>query len=74
MLVASQALMRQHQQKIVDLLEKWKVLEILYTRIEKTPMVLAFICVHPIRVYTFFPGEILEKSCYLTSQFLVQIA
>jgi len=53
--------MRQHRQKIVDLPEKWKALEILQTRIGETPMALAFIRVLPIRVYTFFPGEVWEK-------------
>ena len=47
--------------KIVDLFEKWQALEILSTRIGETPMALAFIRVLPIRVYTFFPSELLEK-------------
>jgi hypothetical protein len=34
-------------------------------------MALAFIRVLPIRVYTFFLGEVLEKMWFLTSQFLV---
>ena len=52
---------RQHRQKIVDLLEKWQAWEILRTRIGETPMALAFIRVFPIRVYTLFPGKVLEK-------------
>ena len=74
MLVASQALTRQHRQFFADVLEKWKVLEILYTRVGETPRVLAFIRVLPIRECTSFPGEVLEKRVYLTSQSFVQIA